>query len=306
MLRQDPALETGPRPETAPATAAERRVLVRLSGADEDESLLRLAEALVSAPEPRELILVRLVEAPSDLRRVAASLGKQREAFAERGVAARSAAFTTSDWAEDLLRLVGEQEVELLLLAGLPESDADLPASALGRVLDAAPCDVGILAGAGGRPGGPALVPFGGGEHDWAALELGAWYSAAAGSPLVLVGPLAEPERGKRDASRLLAQASLIVQRFLGVTAEPLLTPPGPDAVVEAARDAGIVVVGLSERWRAEGVGEVRRSVAERVAAPVLLARRGLRPGGLAPAATLTRFTWSLRETEPEDSSRGS
>jgi hypothetical protein len=25
-----------------------------------------------------------------------------------------------------------------------------------------------------------------------------------------------------------------------------------------------------------------------------LLVRRGLRPGGIAPAATLTRFTWSI------------
>jgi len=27
----------------------------------------------------------------------------------------------------------------------------------------------------------------------------------------------------------------------------------------------------------------------------VLLVRRGLRPGGLAPPAALTRFTWSIR-----------
>jgi hypothetical protein len=28
---------------------------------------------------------------------------------------------------------------------------------------------------------------------------------------------------------------------------------------------------------------------------PTLLVRKGLRPGGLAPAENLTRFTWSLR-----------
>jgi hypothetical protein len=29
---------------------------------------------------------------------------------------------------------------------------------------------------------------------------------------------------------------------------------------------------------------------------PVLLVRGGLRPGGLAPDHTLTRFSWSLRD----------
>jgi hypothetical protein len=56
-----------------------------------------------------------------------------------------------------------------------------------------------------------------------------------------------------------------------------------------------LVVVGLSERWRQVGVGAVRLALAEKARAPVLLVRRGLRPGGLAPSASLTRFTWSLR-----------
>ena len=43
---------------------------------------------------------------------------------------------------------------------------------------------------------------------------------------------------GGRDASRLLASASLAVQRALGVVAEPLLVEPGPDAL--AARRASL------------------------------------------------------------------
>ena len=34
----------------------------------------------------------------------------------------------------------------------------------------------------------PVLVPFGGAEHDWAALELGSWRAAATGAPLKLLG----------------------------------------------------------------------------------------------------------------------
>jgi hypothetical protein len=51
-------------------------------------------------------------------------------------------------------------------------------------------------------------------------------------------------------------------------------------------------VTGLSPRWKREGVGADRLELAH--AAPVLLVRKGLRPGGLAPPESLTRFTWTL------------
>jgi hypothetical protein len=52
--------------------------------------------------------------------------------------------------------------------------------------------------------------------------------------------------------------------------------------------------VGLPERWRRDGLGRVRGSLAGTARPPVLLVRRGLRPGGLAPRESLTRFTWTL------------
>ena len=53
-------------------------------------------------------------------------------------------------------------------------------------------------------------------------------------------------------------------------------------------------VVGLSDRWRKDGLGPTRGALAAS-GHPTLLVRKGLRPGGLAPAENLTRFTWSLR-----------
>ena len=135
------------------------------------------------------------------------------------------------------------------------------------------------------------LVPFGGAEHDWTAVELGAWLASALGVPLRLVGP----REAERDASRLLASASLATQRAFGVTAEPLLAEPGADGLVEAADDAALVVVGLTDRWQREGLGPVREALATGARPPVLLVRGGLRPGGLAPNESLTRFTWSIR-----------
>lgn len=144
-------------------------------------------------------------------------------------------------------------------------------------------------------PEGPVLVPFGGAEHDWAAVELGAWFARADRARLRLAGASAVPERGRRDASRLLSHGALAVQRVLGISAEPLLTPPGEDGMLEASRDAGLLVVGLSARWHREGPGPARLRLAREATPPTLLVRRGLRPGGLAPLSTLTHFTWSIR-----------
>ena len=147
----------------------------------------------------------------------------------------------------------------------------------------------------GGAPGpGAVLVPFGAAWHDWAALELGAWFARSAGRPLRLIGAASDGREDGRDASRLLADASLIVQRTAGIVAEPVLTEPGLHGIAEVAADAGLLVVGLSDRWRQEGLGQVRTRLIENPPAPTVLVRRGPRPGGLAPAETGTRFGWSL------------
>ena len=136
------------------------------------------------------------------------------------------------------------------------------------------------------------LVPFGGAEHDWAAVELAAWIVRASGSTLRLVGR--EETQGGRDASRLLAQASLMIQRVVRVPAEPLLVSPGQEGVLQVAEGAALIVLGLSERWPQEGLGETRLALVRDAPVPTLLVRKGLRPGGIAPQHTMTRFTWSL------------
>ena len=71
------------------------------------------------------------------------------------------------------------------------------------------------------------------------------------------------------------------------------LTGPGADGVLEATRDAGAVVTGLSERWQREGIGAARERLLRESPCLVLLVRRGIRPGILAPPEALTRFSWS-------------
>jgi len=134
-------------------------------------------------------------------------------------------------------------------------------------------------------------VPFGAANHDWAALELGAWVARATRAPLRVIGAASDRSEDGRDASRLLADASLIVQRTAGIVVEPLLASPDRQGIFAHAEGAGVLVVGLSERWREKGLGRVRGEFAE---APPAAVRSGPRPGGLAPDETRTHFSWSL------------
>jgi Kef-type K+ transport system membrane component KefB len=275
------------------------------------EQLRSLAEPLAQSEPPRELIVARMVRPP---RRAAASGGLQAEnrllqaatnevTFArldltQKGIAARSVAFTSADPGADLVRLSKSEEVDLLLMDGRrPLLGEGVPRGDVGTVLRDAECDVAVLVAREGQavvPTGDAgvLVPFGGAEHDWAALELGAWIAARAGAPLRMLGAVGEGDEPTR-VTRLLGDASLLVQQYAGIAAEPVVAEGGRQGVVDAASGSGLLVVGLSERWRQEGLGPTRSEIARVAPAATLFVRRGLRPGALAPRGDVTRFTWS-------------
>jgi hypothetical protein len=108
------------------------------------------------------------------------------------------------------------------------------------------------------------------------------------------VGWVADPEAGKRDASRLLASVALLVQQVAGVdTKPPCLSPDGNDAYA-AFGGARVVVVGVPEDWPSRGLGQTRTELVRTAEAAVLLVRGSLRAGGLAPPESVTRFTWTL------------
>ena len=141
---------------------------------------------------------------------------------------------------------------------------------------------------------GPVVTPFGGAEHEWTAIEVAAWLAQSLGTTLRLLGVEANPALERRDASRLLGRASLLVQQVVGIATEPVLVRAGEVGVLEASRDARLLVVGLSDRWRTNGIGDTRMAVALGADLPTLFVRRGLRPSGVAPNESLTRFTWTL------------
>ena len=71
-----------------------------------------------------------------------------------------------------------------------------------------------------------------------------------------------------------------------------LVEPNG--GLIAVTKEAGLLVVGLSDRWRSEGLGPVRAAIAKAAPAPILFVRRGTRAGALAPrTGDVTKFAWS-------------
>jgi DNA-binding SARP family transcriptional activator len=284
ILRQDPVLHI------AVAAETDRSLLVIGLQDSAFAALLAIAAPLARKPG-HEVVMLGLIGEQLELTAESAALQGRRELLLTSGIAARAAAFTSNDPARDSIRIAAELDCDLILV----EAPAELLQSAVFReILTSSPCDVGALVGGEPVPG-PLLVPFVGAEHDWSAIELAAWLAGAWRVPLRLAGPSID----RSDASRLLASASLAVQHAYGIAAEPRLLPPDPKQLVQASAEASLVIVGLSDRWQNEGFGQTRSALAELATTPVLLVRRGLRPGGLAPRESRTRFTWSLRPRSP-------
>ena len=169
----------------------------------------RAGRPLARHPD-RELVLASTVSSSEDLLEVTKRLREATAPLGQQGVVARVAAHLGGPGSR-LVEACAEQDVDILLVdapQGLLE-DARLLS-----LLDDAPCDVAVVVGDHSAMKGPVLVPFSGFEHDWAAVELGAWFAQALECPMQIAGPSTGP--GGRDASRLLASASLCCRRRLG------------------------------------------------------------------------------------------
>ncbi len=223
------------------------------------------------APLGREIIVVELTDDAAAFT----DAGTRLEGLRADHPHIRTASFTSRDIAADAIRLATEQQAELLLVSDV--SDALLATS---------PCDVALTNSVDALGDGAVLVPFGGAKEEWPALQLAAWLSLAHALPIRLLG--LEANEGHRDASRMLAAASLALQRFSGVTAETALVSAGATGVL--AQNGAAIIASLPRT----PLGPTRATLLQRARVPVLLVHGGLHPGGLAPDRTLTRYSWSL------------
>lgn len=292
----------------------ERSILVAPQTDAAVGQLVGLAEPLARSEPPRELIIARLVEPPRGVRgglqtenlhleRASKSINEVRARLAAEGVAARGVALTSGNVGADLVHIVEHEPVDLVIIEGRRRLLGEgVPLGDVSVLLEKAACDVAVLVAREGieikiGPDDPVLVPFGGAEHDWSALELGSWLAASTGAPLKLLGAAGGTDEGKSSVTRLLADAGLLVQQATGIATEPLVVAGGRDGIVSAAEGAGLLVIGLSDRWRREGLGATRSEIAKAAPGPVLFVRRGTRPGLFAPRDNVTQFNWSMAGT---------
>ena len=283
-------------------------ILVACQDAKNLASLVAFARALASDREGgREIILVRLLE-PSptgarwsrDRQALAVArddLKQQVDALSSAHFRSRAVPLISAHLGDDLSQLARDANVDVVLTDGRRSlTTDDLPGGAVGTLLNEAECDVGVLVERGQSleidATHPVVVPFGGSDHDWAAIEIGARLADANGARLRLVGVSHEAQG--RDTQELLASAATVIQTVSGVVAEPVVVDSGGTQLLSEAQDAGLLVIGLSRRWRQEGLGAVRREMASEATVPMLFVRRGSRPGLIAPSGSISEFGWSI------------
>jgi hypothetical protein len=294
ILSQHPVLGGPGQVHPAPVGADLRTVLVATRSSAFPDGLVAAGRHLTSLGR-HELLLTQVVEREDLLADAVAATRARRDDLATDGVTSRAAAFVSRAFGPDVARLAATHGADVLVVDSPDGVELEgLIAPHLAPLLERSPCDVAVLAGPPPEAFERGIaVLFGGSDHDWAAAELGAWLAAGASAPLRLIGVRGPQRDGGADASRLLASASIAIQQLVGVDVEPALADPGPEGLVEAVRDAAVVIVGLSPRWRREGLGVSRRALLT-AGTPTLVVHRGTRPGGLAPRETLTRFTWTI------------
>ena len=289
---------------------AEHSILVAPQDERNLDALLALAEPLARSRaaaelDPRAAARRRRASRPGSPRDDRAARGGDRRA--ERGAdAARRArrrrrvvAFTSPDTGRRP-RPARDGRDDRPRPARRPPAAARRRGAAgeVGQVLADAPCDVAVLVE---RERGvlaidadhPVVVPFGGAEHDWAALELGVLDRRRAPTPAAPARRGVSVERRARREP-LLANASLVVQQLTGVVAEPVLVEPGRRSVLRAARGRRRC------SWSASPSAGARRASAS--CAPSIAkhgagadccssAAASARARSRAAATTLTRFT---------------
>ena len=299
------AIPTIPQPE--------RSILVASQSERALEQLRALAEPLAASQPTRELVLVRVVEPPRSASAGVRSglqteekltteaeeqMGEIRTELAGKGIFSRVLAFSSARAGDDLTALAADESMDLVMVDGSrPLLGDGIPRGDVRTVLEKAAADVGVLVAREDdqpRPGPdrPVTVPFGGQEHDWAALELAAWIASSTGAQVRMVGAAGQTEEESKVA-RVLNDAGLLVRQYSGVAPLSVVASEGREGLLESLSGSGLLVIGLSERWQREGLGSTRAAIARSGVAPIMFVRRGTRPGALAPQSDVTSFKWS-------------
>ena len=218
------------------------------------------------------------------------------ESLAENGRAVRAAAFVTTTPGDDVVRVAAEQNVDLVVVDPLGDIGAGLSGD-LATVLEGAPamsacssrrhtrrcrsrsCRDRSLRWRGARVGGARdrRVDCG---RDWSTTRAsrngGRSRRGSEGCEQVARHGIARPPAGGGSHGRAEACARAAPR------------PRSKRLATQVSRWSGYPIAGVSTASTQTGLPSRRGAVTRAARA------RGVRPGGLAPDQSLTRFTWTI------------
>ena len=272
------------------------RLLVPVANLKEAQSLAHTALRLAREEgEQAHITLLRVIGVPGSayragprvqearLKRAADSLRPVVALIEGAGHQAVPLVVASDDVAETIVRVANNRHPDLVLL-GWHRSfwGNNILGGAVGEVMRKAKADVAVMVDPAGTglaipKDGEIVVPYGGGFHEDVGYELALRLADASDASVTLVGP-GGAERGGRtiDLGERAAQA----YEDQGVWTTPVTVAgdagDAADAVVEHARDADLVVLGVGDDWARDkrSLGGLREMVAARSMAPILLVRR--------------------------------
>jgi nucleotide-binding universal stress UspA family protein len=199
--------------------------------------------------------------------------------------------FVTRDAAADIARLARARDARLVIMGfHKPVFGRTILGGTVHRVMTAAETDVAVFVDRGFVGARRILVPYLGGRHDRLALQLSsrlARHAKAAVTVLHVVAPGRTGGNGTGEAVRRAfddASQALPVEVRLVDDASPV------DAVLRAAHEFDLVVIGVSEEWGLEShlFGLRPERIAEASATSLLIVRaheEAAVPGGRQPAS---------------------
>ena len=266
------------------------RVLVHVSSLDNAYELVHTAISLGrDQHQPVQVELLRTVQytesavrsglrQESRVRQAQDTLRPLVDFVKGAGFTAVPLAVSTRAVGDTIVDVARERHPDLVLMSlHSPALSGRLLSGSLGCVLRKAPADVAVLVDPSGRgttvgPGARILVPYGHGFHEEAGLELAVRLARSSKAEIHLLGA------GEPDDTLDLARVAADAYERSGVwTTADKLTTDVVGGMIQASRDADLVVLAVSETWADEEkatLGRLRDMVAAATTTPLLIVRR--------------------------------
>jgi Kef-type K+ transport system membrane component KefB len=255
--------------EAAAREAAESRpftVLIPVSFPASGGPLAKMA-SLLAPPPPLDagrriiaLHLERLSDRDPYSMRMSDAPAQRSESLAPLMDAARGMdipvepiAFLSRDVPSDIARFARLQAADLILMGfHKPVFGQAILGGTVHRVMTASDSDVAVFVDRDFKSAGKILVPFLGGKHDRLALEL-AGRIARNGAAALTILHVVPPHRSEGDA---VLNARAAVDRTIADPTQPtpvnfqVIEDSSPvEAVIQAAKEYDLVVIGVEEQW---------------------------------------------------------